>query len=279
MALYLVGDVQGCYAELNQLLDRVSFNPRFDQLWAVGDLVARGPDSLAVLNLFQQLGPAAQTVLGNHDLHLLSILSGVKRAKPADQLEPILALPVSQREQLLDWLCQRPLLLQQPQLLVSHAGIYPWWSVEQALDYAHEVQLSLQQAWQRQTLADWLTTMYGNEPAQWHDGLHRDERIRFIINAFTRMRFCYPDGRLDFNAKEQPTAAALSSGLIPWFELWQPSEQRLVFGHWAALAGATGRDDVIGLDTGCVWGQHLTLWRWPDGQSWQQPALGRVRPT
>ena len=273
MALYLVGDVQGCYAELNQLLDRVAFNPRFDQLWAVGDLVARGPDSLAVLKLFQQLGSAAETVLGNHDLHLLSILTGVKQAKAADRLESITALPLREREQLIDWLCQRPLLLQQPQLIVTHAGIYPWWSVEQAIAYAQEVQASLQNAWQRQTLSHWLSTMYGNEPAQWRPDLSGDERIRFIINAFTRMRFCYADGRLDFNTKEQPEAAVVAHGLIPWFELWQPTDQRLVFGHWAALAGATGRDDVIGLDTGCVWGQQLTLWRWPDGQSWQQPAL------
>src|SRR5690554_5119969 len=190
MALYLVGDVQGCYAELDQLLERVAFNPRFDQLWAVGDLVARGPDSLAVLKLFQQLGPAAQTVLGNHDLHLLSILTGVKQAKAADRLESITALPVHEREQLIDWLCQRPLLLQQPQLVVTHAGSYPWWSVERATDYASEVQASPQPAWQRRALPRWLTTMYGNDPAQWHPALSDDGRVRLIINGFTRMRCC-----------------------------------------------------------------------------------------
>lgn len=273
MALYLVGDIQGCYAELDSLLERVAFNPQFDRLWAVGDLVARGPDSLAVLQLFQQLGAAATTVLGNHDLHLLSVLSGVKPPKPADQLDALLALPNQQRDALIDWLCQCPLLLQQQQLVVTHAGIYPWWTVQAAAEYAQEVSISLQAAWQQQRLSSWLTTMYGNQPAQWHDQLQGEQRIRFIINAFTRMRFCYADGRLDFAAKHAPTESPAATELIPWFELWQPSDYRLVFGHWAALAGATGRDDVIGLDSGCVWGEHLTLWRWPDGQSWQQPAL------
>lgn len=273
MALYLVGDIQGCYGELSTLLDRVAFNPRFDQLWAVGDLVARGPDSLAVLQLFQQLGPAAATVLGNHDLHLLSILSGVKQPKAADRLDALLALSVSQREAIIDWLCQCPLILQQHQLVVSHAGIYPWWTVPEAVSYAAEVSTSLQAAWQHQQLSHWLTAMYGNQPEQWHPSLQGEQRIRFIVNAFTRMRFCYADGRLDFAAKQSPTQNNISNGLIPWYELWQPSEHRLVFGHWAALAGATGRDDIIGLDSGCVWGEHLTLWRWPDGQCWQQPAL------
>lgn len=275
MALYLVGDIQGCYAELDALLEQVGFNPRYDQLWAVGDLVARGPDSLAVLKLFQQLGDAAKTVLGNHDLHLLSILTGVKAAKPSDRLDPILALPSEQREDIIDWLCQCPLLLQQQQLVVTHAGIYPWWTVTEAAAYADEVSTSLQAAWQNQQLGHWLHTMYGNQPAQWQRSLAGEQRIRFIINAFTRMRFCYSDGRLDFAGKESPHSNQVSRGLIPWFELWQPCEQRLVFGHWAALAGATQRDDVIGLDTGCVWGEYLTLWRWPDGQRWQQPALNR----
>lgn len=273
MALYLVGDIQGCYAELDKLLERVAFNPRFDQLWAVGDLVARGPDSLAVLQLFQRLGPAAATVLGNHDLHLLSILCGVKSAKPADRLDAIAALPARQRDDIIQWLVHCPLLLQQQHLVVTHAGIYPWWSVAEAAGYAEEVSASLQSAWQQQTLSDWLTRMYGNQPEQWQPQLQGEQRIRFIINAFTRMRFCTADGRLNFTAKQAPAAADLERGLIPWFELWQPSEQRLLFGHWAALAGATGRDDVIGLDSGCVWGQHLTLWRWPDGQCWHQPAL------
>jgi bis(5'-nucleosyl)-tetraphosphatase (symmetrical) len=273
MALYLVGDIQGCYAELDTLLARVAFNPRFDRLWAVGDLVARGPDSLAVLQLFQQLGPAAATVLGNHDLHLLSVLTGVKQAKPADRLDSLLQLPIAQREGIIDWLCQCPLLLQQQQLVVTHAGIYPWWTVAAARGYAHEVSISLQAAWRQQRLSSWLTAMYGNQPEQWHNDLSGEPRIRFIINALTRMRFCYADGRLDFAAKQPPTENPSASGLIPWFELWQPGEHRLVFGHWAALAGATGRDDVIGLDSGCVWGEHLTLWRWPDGQCWQQPAL------
>jgi bis(5'-nucleosyl)-tetraphosphatase (symmetrical) len=273
MALYLVGDIQGCYAELDRLLTRVAFNPRDDQLWAVGDLVARGPDSLRVLQLFQQLGPAAATVLGNHDLHLLSLLSGVKQPKKSDRLDTIMALPAQQREDIIDWLVHCPLLLQQQQLLVTHAGIYPWWSVSEAINYAAEVSASLQDAWRQQRLSSWLTAMYGNHPEQWHPHLQDEQRLRFIINAFTRMRFCYADGRLDLTAKQAPSASTVSAGLIPWYQLWQANEPCLVFGHWAALAGATGRADVVGLDSGCVWGQHLTLWRWPDGQCWQQPAL------
>jgi bis(5'-nucleosyl)-tetraphosphatase (symmetrical) len=273
MALYLIGDIQGCYAELDSLLTQVAFNPRCDQLWAVGDLVARGPDSLAVLQLFQQLGPAAATVLGNHDLHLLSLLSGVKQAKRSDRLDTIMALPTQQREGIIDWLVHCPLLLQQQQLLVTHAGIYPWWRVSEAIDYAAEATASLQDAWRQQRLSSWLTAMYGNQPEQWHPDLQGEQRLRFIINAFTRMRFCYADGRLNLTAKQAPSASSVNEGLIPWYEFWPASEQRLVFGHWAALAGATGRTDVIGLDSGCVWGQHLTLWRWPDGQYWQQSAL------
>lgn len=266
MARFIVGDIQGCFAELKQLLEHVQFNPQFDELWCVGDLVGRGPESLATLNFIRSLGDAAKIVLGNHDLNLLAVLLNVREADPRDQLTAITALPETEKQALVDWLVQQPLMRQSAdKLVMSHAGIYPWWSIEQAQCYANEVSEALQQAWKNQSLANFLHSMYGNEPASWSPNLSGADRIRFIINAFTRMRFCEPNGQLNFSNKSAPNGDN-SSNLVPWFTLWEIDDATLVFGHWAALMGVTHRDDIIGLDTGCVWGEYLTLLQWPSGQ-------------
>lgn len=275
MARYIVGDIQGCLTELKQLLAQVNFSPVFDELWCVGDLVGRGPDSLATLNFIKGLGASASVVLGNHDLNLLAVLLNVREADPRDKLETIISLPEADKHQLINWLVQQPLMLQSnDQLVMSHAGVYPWWSVEQAQSYANEVTDALQQAWQSGQLAVFLQSMYGNQPTLWSDALRGDERRRFIINAFTRMRYCNQQGHLNFTCKTAPQALGADNedGLVPWFELWDIDAVTLVFGHWAALMGNTGRDDIIGLDTGCVWGEYLSLLHWQSGKRSSVPA-------
>ncbi len=269
MARYFVGDLQGCVEQLDELLAKVSFNSRFDELWCVGDIVARGPDSLACLERLRELGDAAKCVLGNHDLNLLAVLTGAKKAKAKDRLDNILALPDEQQHEWIDFLVQQPLLRRADDVVMTHAGIYPKWSIDEAEKLSDEVSLSLQRAWRHQKLAPWLLKMYGDEPRQWSPELQGPERIRFIINALTRMRFLDAQQGLNLSVKEGPSTATQEQGLSPWFMHWSPQPTTLIFGHWAALQGQTKRDDVIGLDTGCVWGETMTLMRWPDGQRWQ----------
>ncbi|RUO80687.1 bis(5'-nucleosyl)-tetraphosphatase [Idiomarina tyrosinivorans] len=268
MAVYYVGDIQGCIAELDALLTRVGFNPNLDQLRCVGDLVARGPHSDEVVKRFQQLGDAALWVLGNHDLNLLAILAGEREPNPADRLQPL----IEQRHALnLDeWIRQQPLVHYDSRrnILMSHAGLYPRWSITDALNYADEVHDRLRNDSDNKLLHN----MYGNKPDNWCSSLSGFDRYRFIVNAFTRMRFCFADGRLDFSHKGPPGEVA-DSRLAPWFNNRSASETRIVFGHWAALMGHTGRDDIIGLDTGCVWGESMTLWNADSGEVIQQPAL------
>ncbi|MDN7136162.1 symmetrical bis(5'-nucleosyl)-tetraphosphatase [Pseudidiomarina terrestris] len=269
MARYFVGDLQGCVTQLDELLAQVNFDPRFDELWCVGDIVARGPDSLACLQRLRDLGEAAKCVLGNHDLNLLAVLTGVRNANPKDKLDAILALPKAEQHEWIEFLVQQPLMRQVDDVVMTHAGIYPQWSLAQAAALAEEVRASLQRAWRHRKLAQWLDKMYGNEPTCWSSTLQGPERIRFIINAFTRMRFIGENHCLELDTKGAPDADTRERGLIPWFETWQPQPMTLMFGHWAALQGHTGRDDVIGLETGCVWGETMTLLRWPEGQRWQ----------
>lgn len=275
MAHYIVGDLQGCATELKQLLAQVNFNPKLDSLWCVGDLVARGPASLECLQVIRDLGNAAKVVLGNHDLNLLAVILGVRSAHPSDRLQAILDLPKTEQLEWLDWLRQQPLMRQHQNLVISHAGVYPWWSIAKAQALALEVENQLQQA-DHAELTELFEKMYGNTPNRWDDDLTGVERTRFIINAFTRMRYVEADGALNFSFKGPPHSRHRPQQLVPWFELWPVTEQTLVFGHWAALHGETLRDDVIGLDTGCVWGQQLTLMRWPDGQRYQAEAIVRA---
>ncbi|MCH8533176.1 MAG: symmetrical bis(5'-nucleosyl)-tetraphosphatase [Saccharospirillum sp.] len=271
MALYAVGDLQGSREPLELLLDTVHFNPRQDHLWLVGDLVNRGKDSLGCLRLVKSLGDAASTVLGNHDLHLLALAWADKPAKSNPGLNAIINAPDA--EELLDWLRQRPLLLQDSQrrLLCTHAGIPPNWSDQYAIDRAHELESVFAD---KGDFLAFLNQMYGNQPDRWHPNLTGMDRWRYIINAFTRMRFCGPDGQLEFDNKEDPSTAP--PGMKPWFEWPAQRQHTLVFGHWAALMGKTGNDDFIALDTGYVWQNYLTLMNLDSGQRWQCDTAGVV---
>ncbi|MDF2446225.1 MAG: bis(5-nucleosyl)-tetraphosphatase, symmetrical [Moraxellaceae bacterium] len=261
MALYAIGDVQGCREALEDLLEVIRFDPAADRLWLAGDLVARGPDSLGVLRLVKGLGTCAETVLGNHDLHLLAAHHGISTPKPKDRTQPILEAP--DREALMDWLRQRPLLLQDAahDCVLTHAGIPPMWSLATAQQLAREVEATLQGT----GIRDYLAAMYGNEPALWSPTLAGTTRLRVITNYLTRMRLLSADGALDLAFKED--IASIPAGLHAWFEL--PNRHLTVgtvlFGHWAALEGHTGNSRFVALDSGCVWGRHLTAFRLDDG--------------
>lgn len=267
MATYIVGDIQGCFDELQRLLEHVSFSPKHDQLWLAGDLVARGPKSLETLRFVKSLGDSAKVVLGNHDLHLLAVAHGVKKLKDKDKTAPILTAPDSQT--LLDWLSMQPLLAEHDDFVMCHAGISPQWNLATARTCAREVENILQS-----NQLPWLLNhMYSNKPDYWDDHLTGLDRYRYIINAFTRMRFCFPDGRLDMDCKLPPQEVSADE-LIPWFALPQRVSlgKAVLFGHWAALQGHVD-EEVIGLDTGCVWGGELTMIRWEDKQIFTQEAL------
>ncbi len=258
MALYLVGDVQGCFTELKALLEKVHFNRQHDELWLTGDLVARGPDSLSVLRFIKSLGASAKFVLGNHDLHLLAIHAGIKKAKKSDHLQALLDAP--DREELINWLAQQPLVRQLPDksAYMSHAGLAPQWSLSQALEQASIVQNSLSSAERNY----WLSIMYGEQPNNWHDAHTAEEKFRYTINAFTRMRYCYTDFSLEFTHKDVPKKT--NKNLIPWFDLVNLENYQWVFGHWASLMGQCSKKNIFALDTGCVWGHHMTILRWHD---------------
>jgi bis(5'-nucleosyl)-tetraphosphatase (symmetrical) len=260
MAIYIVGDVQGCYDELRGLLALAEFNPENDQLWLTGDLVSRGPKSLQTLRFVKSLGDSAKIVLGNHDLHLLAIHQGIHRNKENDKLTPLLNAPDC--DELLTWLRQQPLFLRHPEFnfVMVHAGISPQWTIQQAEYYAQEVEQVLHSEQYKQLLMD----MYDNHPVLWDDSLQGSARLRFIINVFTRMRFCTLDGGLDFANKLTPQQTN-TENLKPWFEIASLDQStEIVFGHWAALLGRVSTHGIYGLDTGCVWGNSLSMLRWQD---------------
>ena len=260
MATYLVGDIQGCLDDLYVLLEQANFNPQHDELWLTGDLVARGPKSLETLRFVKSLGKQATVVLGNHDLHLLAAAHGLAKVKKRDQVQPILDAP--DRDELLDWLRHQPLLAEHPEhpFVMAHAGISPQWDLAIARREAREVEHCLQS---RDFL--WLLeNMYGDGPDFWQPELSGISKYRYTINALTRMRFCHPDGRLDMACKLSPDDPA-TGDLKPWFSLprQKPLGKTVIFGHWAALMGHQDQQ-VVGLDTGCVWGNSMTLLRWED---------------
>lgn len=254
MSVYAIGDVQGCFEPLQQLLQQLRFDATRDRLVFVGDLVNRGPQSLDVLRFVRSLGDAASTVLGNHDLHLLAVASqGRPGAK--DTLDDILAAP--DREDLLDWLRRQPLAYEEPRsgALVIHGGLPPQWDRRTALELAREAAAVIggsdPDAFYRH--------MYGNEPDRWDEGLRGWPRIRFIVNCFTRLRYCSRSGRIDLKEKRAP--GAQRDGLLPWFEVpgRRSAGERIVFGHWSTLGRIEwDAGKVCGLDTGCVWGGSLT---------------------
>lgn len=252
MATYAIGDVQGCFNPLQRLLDKVQFNPAQDQLWFAGDLVNRGPHSLEVLRFIKGLGASAISVLGNHDLHLLACAHTPSRSHPKDTLSPLLT--ATDRDDLLHWLRHRPLLHSAQGFTLTHAGLPPMWTLPQAQAYAQEVEAALQGPQYTAFLAE----LYGNEPHTWHPNLTGLPRLRLITNYFTRMRFCTAQGQLELRAKKGAEQAP--EGYLPWFKHPHSGlEQPILFGHWAALEGHTGHPKVHALDTGCVWGKHLTL--------------------
>lgn len=249
---YFIGDIQGCAEQLQSLLDKIDQTAPDAQYLFAGDLVNRGPLSLASLRLIRdlQIAGRAESVLGNHDLHLLAVANGIRKAHRSDTLDDILQAP--DREELLDWLRHRPLAVLQHQHLLVHAGIFPQWSAKQTIKLAHEVETQLRS----EDWMDLLRHMYGNTPAQWKDDLEGYDRSRCIINALTRMRFCSADGTMDFDSKDGLSNAP--EGFAPWFDLPRTSEKdTVVFGHWSTL-GLILRDNLISLDTGCVWGGKLT---------------------
>lgn len=252
--LLLVGDIQGCDDSLQQLLDLSGFSPSRDHLVALGDLVNRGPQSLAVLRRMRALGSSASCVLGNHDLHLLAVAHGVRPAHRQDTLQELLAAPDA--AELLDWLRHRPLLVLRDGWCCVHAGLPPEWTLADAQACATEVEQLLQSNEGPQ----WLHRMYGNEPRRWCRALQGPERWRYTVNALTRMRWVEPDGALDFALKEGPTA--VPEGHRPWFDMpgRRAAEQRIAFGHWSTL-GLVNQPRLLGLDTGCVWGGALTAAR------------------
>jgi bis(5'-nucleosyl)-tetraphosphatase (symmetrical) len=252
MAVYAVGDIQGCYLELRQLLQQIAFDPARDRIWLTGDLVNRGPDSLAVLRYVRALGSAAVMVLGNHDLHLLATTYGTTRApRRGDTLQATLAAP--DRDELLQWLRQQPLLHHDPALArtLIHAGLPPQWDLELARRCAAEVEQAL-----RDDPEVLFADMYGDQPDRWSDTLRGGERLRFITNCLTRLRFCTADGRLLPRLKGSPRSAPPEA--LPWFDV--PGRLSagvpIVCGHWSAL-GFHATSDVLAIDTGCVWGGTL----------------------
>ncbi len=258
MATYAIGDLQGCADALERLLSLLGFDERHDRLWLVGDLVNRGPESLRTLRRVKALGPAASVVLGNHDLHLLALAAGVKRAGSADTLSEILDAPDA--VELIDWLRRRPLAhsakVEGESFLMVHAGVLPQWSVEDALSRAAEVETVLSgQDW-RVFMAD----LYGDQPNRWDNALEGHDRLRLIVNSFTRLRFCSAEGVLDLKTKEGAEHAPL--GYLPWFDIpkRRADGSTILFGHWSTL-GLVNRPRLIGLDTGCVWGGALTAIR------------------
>ena len=257
MALYAIGDVQGCYQRVSELIERIGSISADAKLIFVGDLVNRGPQSLATLRQIRALGDTANVVLGNHDLHLLAAAHGIRKPHASDTLDDILNAP--DRDELLDWIRHRPLALLRDGHLFVHAGVLPQWTVDQTLELAHEVETVLRGP-------DWvgfLREMYGNTPARWDDNLRGADRLRCIVNALTRIRFCSLDGTMEFMSKEgMPTAAP---GYFPWFDI--PGRKTdgvtIVCGHWSTL-GLVMRPNLICLDTGCVWGGKLTAVRIED---------------
>ncbi len=261
MSTYAIGDIQGCLTSLQQLLQQVEFDRQQDRLLIAGDLVARGPDSLGTLRFLYSLRDRVSIVLGNHDLHILAVRAGSAKLKPREaDLLPL--LDADDGDQLLDWLQQQKLLHEEPDfnVVMTHAGIPPQWSLDKARQLAAEVEGVLHGDKPKKLFSN----MYGNQPDYWDDDLEGKERLRLITNYFTRMRFVDEDGRLELDSKG--TIGTAPAGFMPWFRHPQPviTEQTLLFGHWAALGGETGDPRFQALDTGCVWGNQLTALRLDD---------------
>lgn len=251
MGLYLIGDVQGCDAALERLLQKIAFSPSRDQLYLLGDLVNRGPQSAAVLRRLMRYGASAHCLLGNHDLSLLAVAHGRRAPHRNDTMDTVLM--AADRGEMIDWLRHQRMAIRAHGLLMVHGGVLPQWDVTQALMLAAEVETVLRGP----DLVAFLSEMYGNEPAQWDDSLTGAARLRVIVNALTRLRFCSAEGVMDLKASGGLDAAP--PGLMPWFDVpgRRTAGARIAFGHWSTL-GFLQRPDIISLDTGCVWGGCLS---------------------
>lgn len=262
MATYAIGDVQGCYDQLMRLLERCGYDERRDHLWFVGDLVNRGPQSLATLRFVKGLGERAVTVLGNHDLSLLVVAEGAHKGHASDTFGDILDAP--DREELLAWLRGQNLMHAEGGYAMVHAGLLPQWSIAVALGLAREAEAALRGP----AYGEFIRSLYGNQPARWSDDLVGYDRLRVIVNAMTRMRLVAADGTMEFSHKLG--LANAPADYVPWFDAPQRASRdtAVLFGHWAAL-GLVVRKDVVCLDSGCVWGRQLTALRLEDRQLFQ----------
>ncbi len=271
MSLYAIGDIQGCHAEFCALLELIGFSPREDRLWLVGDLVNRGPDSLGVLREVMALGDAAVTVLGNHDLHLLTVAAGHQRARRKDTIGPILDAP--DRADLIGWLCARRLVAIEDERLMVHAGLLPQWTPATARMLSREVESMLRS----ERAGEFLSCLYGDEPRTWRDDLEGFDRLRVVVNAFTRLRFCTADGTMEFREKRGPGSAP--EGYLPWFSHPQRASAgvTVVCGHWSTLELRLA-PNLLMLDSGCLWGGALTAIRLPDRRVYQVPGTSPLTP-
>ena len=272
MSTYAIGDLQGCYLELQELLDRLNFNSNNDQLWFVGDLVNRGPDSLACLRFVKSLGDSAKVTLGNHDLHLLAVAYKVRKPHKKDTFDEI--INAEDAKELLDWIKQQSLLVHDPELnfTMVHAGLPMYWSLEQAIELAQETE-SLMHS---KLFDDFIHNMYGDKPDQWDDSLKNDDRYRYIINCCTRIRYCEKNGALNLNEKGIPSTQPKS--LIPWYALPErkTKKDKIIFGHWSTVTLGKEKNlkqyNVYPLDTGCLWGRSLTAMRLEDEKIFSVPS-------
>ena len=274
MATYAIGDIQGCFQELSRLLEYLGFTATRDRLWLVGDLVNRGPDSLAVLRFIKGLGDRAVTVLGNHDLHLIMQSEGNGKASREDTLASVLTAP--DRHELLAWLRGRPLFHAEGDYAMVHAGLLPQWDVARALALSDEASAALTAPASR----DFLAHMWGSEPAAWRDDLAGWDRLRVVVNAMTRMRFCTPTGVMEFRApgaKGPPESGP--EGCMPWYMVpgRRSADHQLICGHWSAL-GFRREKNLLALDSGCLWGGCLTAVRLEDQRVFQLPCARQVEP-
>ncbi len=271
MSTYAIGDIQGCFHSFQHLLERIRFNPQSDRLWLVGDLINRGAGSLEMLRWAYTHRDLIKLVLGNHDLHAITVAEGFAKAHRGDTLQGILDAP--DKEILLSWLRHQPLAYAEGDFLMVHAGLAPDWTASKTLSLAAEVEAVLHSTHYR----DFLAQMYGNQPAMWQDELQGIDRIRVITNVLTRMRVCTQAGEMEFKFKGE--LANIAQGYMPWFDV--PGRQSVgttvIFGHWSAL-GLQQRENLYALDTGCLWGGQLTALRLEDKRIFQVPSDGRDMP-
>lgn len=262
MATYAIGDVQGCDDALQRLVEQIQFDPASDRLWFVGDLVNRGPGSLKVLRYIKSLGASAVVVLGNHDLFLLAVAEGIATTRPEDTLQAILAAP--DREELLAWVRRQPLLYREHPFVLVHAGILPQWSIDEAEELAHEVETELRSP----SYKDLLRALYPSKHLQWSSDLTGPTRLAAIIKVLTRLRACSTDGLMESSYSGPPDH--IPADFHPWFKIENLGRQdtTIICGHWASL-GLYCEDNVLAIDSGCVWGRQLTAMRLEDRTAFQ----------